>query len=74
MTSKEFIIWLKGFVTATSTYNITPKQWDDLKDKLGEVDDDSLPTFQIFPYTQVQGVNYTSHITSEVKDKELLKD
>jgi hypothetical protein len=49
MTSKEFVIWLKGFATASNNYSITPKQWDDLKDKLGEVNDDSLPTLQIFP-------------------------
>jgi hypothetical protein len=74
MTSKEFVIWLKGFATASNNYSITPKQWDDLKDKLGEVNDDSLPTLQIFPYTQVKGINYTSTFTSEIKDKELLKD
>lgn len=74
MTSKEFVIWLKGFVAASSNYNVTPKQWDDIKDKLEEVDDDTLPTFQMFPYTQVKGVNYTSNFTSEIKDKELLKD
>ena len=74
MTSIEFVIWLKGFVAATSNYNVTPKQWDDIKDKLGEVKDDTLPTFQVFPYTQVKGVNYNSNFTSEIKDKELLKD
>jgi len=74
MTSIEFVIWLKGFVAATNNYNVTPKQWDDIKDKLGEVKDDTLPTLQVFPYTQVKGVNYTSNFTSEIKDKELLKD
>lgn len=74
MTSKEFVIWLKGFVAASSTYNVTPKQWDDIKDKLEEVNDDTLPTFQVFPYTQVKGVNYNSTFTSEIKNKELLKD
>jgi hypothetical protein len=74
MTSKEFVIWLKGFATASNNYSITPKQWDDLKDKLGEVNDDSLSTLQIFPYTQVKGINYNSTFTSEIKDKELLKD
>jgi hypothetical protein len=74
MTSKEFVIWLKGFAAASNNYSITPKQWDDLKDKLGEVNDDSLPTLQIFPYTQVKGINYNSTFTSEIKDKELLKD
>jgi hypothetical protein len=42
MTSKEFVIWLKGFVEACHEYAPTPKQWDALKDKLEEVDD-SIP-------------------------------
>ena len=39
MTSKEFILWLKGFTEGAHEFNITPKQWDLLKDKLVEVDD-----------------------------------
>ena len=40
MTSKEFVIWLNGFVEACHEYAPTPKQWDALKDKLAEVKDD----------------------------------
>jgi len=39
MTSKEFIIWLKGFTEGVHEYNVTPKQWDLLKEKLSEVND-----------------------------------
>jgi hypothetical protein len=39
MTSKEFVIWLKGFTEGVHEYNITPKQWDYLKEKLAEVND-----------------------------------
>ena len=42
MTSKEYVVWLKGFVEACHEYAPTPKQWDVLKDKLAEVDD-SIP-------------------------------
>ena len=54
MTSKEFILWLKGFSEGVHEYNITPKQWDLLKDKLGEVKDEPSYTFpmtttQIYP-------------------------
>ena len=46
MTSKEYVIWLKGFVEACHEYAPTPKQWDALKDKLAEVNDDiSLSPF-----------------------------
>jgi hypothetical protein len=43
MTSKEFVIWLKGFTEGVHEYNITPKQWDYLKEKLTEVDDNTIP-------------------------------
>ena len=45
MTSQEFVLWLKGFSEGVHEYNITPKQWDILKDKLAEVKDEptSLP-------------------------------
>ena len=39
MTSKEFVIWLKGFTEGVHEFNITPKQWDYLKEKLAEVND-----------------------------------
>ena len=37
MTSQEFVIWLKGFTEGVHEFNITPKQWDLLKEKLGQV-------------------------------------
>jgi hypothetical protein len=39
MTSKEFVIWLKGFTEGVHEFAITPKQWDYLKEKLAEVKD-----------------------------------
>lgn len=42
MTSKEFVLWLKGFSEGVHEFNITPKQWDILKDKLAEVKDDKI--------------------------------
>ena len=42
MTSKEYVIWLKGFVEACHEYAPTPKQWDALTDKLKEVKDESI--------------------------------
>jgi hypothetical protein len=40
MTSKEFVIWLKGFTEGVHDFNITPKQWDLLKERLSEVEDE----------------------------------
>jgi hypothetical protein len=39
MTSKEFVIWLKGFTEGVHEFNITPKQWDNLKEELAKVND-----------------------------------
>ena len=57
MTSKEFVLWLKGFTEGVHEYNVTPKQWDILKDKLAEVKDESVPSFPFgvpnnAPFTQ----------------------
>jgi hypothetical protein len=40
MTSKEFVLWLKGFTDGVHEFNITPKQWDTLKEKLEQVSDE----------------------------------
>ena len=37
MTNQEFVLWLKGFTEGVHEYNITPKQWDLLKEKLAQV-------------------------------------
>jgi hypothetical protein len=42
MTSKEFVLWLKGFTDGVHEFNITPKQWDTLKDKLKEVSEEPI--------------------------------
>jgi hypothetical protein len=40
MTSKEFVIWMKGFITACNDYAPTPKQWDIMKEELEKVSDE----------------------------------
>jgi hypothetical protein len=39
MTSRDFVIWLKGFTEACNDYTATPKQWDRIKEVLYEVED-----------------------------------
>ena len=41
MTSQQFIQWLRGFTEGVHEYNITPKQWDLLRERLSEVDDEN---------------------------------
>lgn len=53
MNSKEYVIWLKGFVAASNNYNLTPAAWQELKDRLGEVvDNDSIKPYSDYvnPY------------------------
>lgn len=38
MTETEFIDWLRGFTEGVHHYNVTPKQWDHLKEKLSTVE------------------------------------
>lgn len=42
MTADEFVIWMKGFAQAANGYNITPKQWDDVKEQLERVKKDPI--------------------------------
>jgi len=37
MTPNEFVIWLRGFIQASSNFTLTPKQFDDLKEQLDKV-------------------------------------
>lgn len=41
MSETEFIDWLRGFTEGVHHYNVTPKQWDHLKEKLATVEKSS---------------------------------
>jgi hypothetical protein len=62
MTSKEFVLWLKGFTDGVHEFNITPKQWDILKDKLAEVKDET-PTGFPFGVPNTAPIQTLPHIT-----------
>ena len=65
MTSQEFVIWLKGFTEGVHEYNITPKQWDLLKEKLGQVigDDNKFVEAPTFPFGTPNTTPYTPDTT-----------
>lgn len=67
MTSKEFVLWLKGFTAGVHEYNISPKQWDTLKDTLEQVKDEQpigmgfdVPNTQPFPIWQEPHTHHTN--------------
>jgi hypothetical protein len=37
MTSRDFIIWFRGFVAGSDNFNLTPAGWDELKEVLKTV-------------------------------------
>ena len=39
MTSRDFVIWLRGFTEACNDFTATPKQWDRIKEVLEDVED-----------------------------------
>ena len=47
MTEKEFIDWLHGFTEGVHHYNLTPKQWDYLKETLLSVGKESNSSYII---------------------------
>ena len=74
MTPQEFITWFKGFVAAAHNYNITPAQWDQVKDQLGKVQDGPV-TKAYWQTTTTAGnpaENKVAYFTND--DKRLLND
>ena len=47
MNEKEFVEWFKGFSEGVHHYNITPKQWDYVKEKLSLVGKESSMSYII---------------------------
>lgn len=37
MTESQFVQWLRGFAAAANPYNLTPKQWEEVVEKLSQV-------------------------------------
>jgi len=64
MTSKEYVIWLKGFTKGVHEFNITPKQWSNLKDTLNEVSDEPARTSSYGSITLTSGSNGTATSTN----------
>ncbi len=74
MTSIEFVTWLKGFTEGVHEFNVTPKQWDTLKEKLAQVKDPITSEFSITPAKEGFGYYYVSTTNSINPKKEILND
>jgi hypothetical protein len=47
MSEKEFVKWFKGFADGAHHFNISPKQWDEVKNKLSSVGKKSTSHYRI---------------------------
>ena len=47
MSEKEFINWLRGFTSGVHDYNISPKDWDYLKEVLNTVGSSNIVDYSI---------------------------
>ncbi len=65
MTPEQFVTWLKGFAQAANNFTLTPKQWDDIKEKLDQVNTSG---------TSPRTYNYTVEGNSTATAKTLLTD
>ena len=82
MTSRDFVIWFKGFIDGAHEYNVTPKQWDLLKEKIKEVNDNAIYYDYEVPTEYLQAAadkdqHWVSTDTNSVPsepNKELLND
>ena len=64
MTSDEFVTWFKGFAQAIDDYDITPARWASIKDKLDEVNIDSIKGSR---YT-LDNSNWNINTTQNIKN------
>ena len=81
MTSRDFVIWFKGFMDGAHHHNITPAQGDMLKEKIKEVNDDVIyydyePNEALLTATEKynQWVSTDTNSVSNEPKKELLND
>jgi hypothetical protein len=77
MTPKDFVTWLRGFAQAANNFNLTPKQWDDVKEMLATVVDEEENVVLTRYSLETGGASHTggsTNITYETKNqKQLLK-
>lgn len=77
MNSKEYVIWLKGFVEACNDYAPTPKQWDTMKEELEKISDapklintsigtTSTPGFAVTTNPEYGSITYNPSTTTQM--------
>jgi len=73
MTSKEFVMWMKGFITAAGEYGNTSTNWSLIKEELSKVEDNSECKCKCNTYTYpYQGFTGT-YVTNDAS-KQILND
>lgn len=74
MTSKEFVMWMKGFMIAAGEYGHTSTNWSLIKEELSKVEDKSEcncnDKIYTYPYKGFTG----EYIERDVTSKQILND
>ena len=70
MTTKDFVIWLQGFVTACNEFQPTPKQWDRVKEVLDSVEELKTISYPL----DIDNLPDNVTVTAGTATKVLLKD
>ena len=68
----DFINWLKGFVQAANPYNITPAQWDILREELDKVNNASTKWTKHTLDNSNWSTNNTGTISNTTYNKDVL--
>ena len=74
MNSNEFVIWLKGFVEACHEYAPTPKQWDQLKEKLDQVSNTKTTPIGVNGFGTTTTTGIPEEVALDYTIKQLLND
>jgi len=73
MTPIEFVMWMRGFVTACPKYHPTPEQWDLLLEQLNTVKEEAPKTKLQYPPTVRATGTHTGMPAFDQGTKELIK-
>lgn len=68
MKIEEFFYWLKGFSEAVNQYNVTPKQWETILEKIDQVELKDEEGKKVFSYKYGGNTNLENSISKQLFD------
>jgi hypothetical protein len=74
MTAQEFVTWLKGFVAGSNNYNLTPKGWEEVREKLSSVNKSTRVSFGTTSNSTATTLPSEASVNYTTSNKNLLHD